>query len=79
MTPHSKARRQSRTPVAHGETPYSPLGILRQALAFPFGRRPRWLPKAVAPSCRLWCAHKSKKGVAESKYELGDRSQNSEL
>ncbi|MEH2466196.1 hypothetical protein [Nostoc sp.] len=31
------------------ETPYSPSGILRQALASPFGRRPRWLPNALAP------------------------------
>ncbi|MEH2463952.1 hypothetical protein [Nostoc sp.] len=38
-----------------GETPYSPspkgdatrTGILRQALASPFGRRPRWLPNVL--------------------------------
>ncbi|MEH1830738.1 MAG: hypothetical protein V7L29_01290 [Nostoc sp.] len=30
-------------PVAYGGNPYSPLGILRQALASPFGRRPHWL------------------------------------
>ncbi|MEH2315533.1 MAG: hypothetical protein V7K35_29925 [Nostoc sp.] len=34
---------------------------------------------AVAPPYRLRCTHKSKKGVADSKYESGDRSQNSKL
>ena len=36
-----------------GETPYSPLGILRQALASPFGRRPRCFTKIQNPKSKI--------------------------